>query len=305
MAEITVHLFGSFEVQRGEDGLADLPGGKVQELLCYLLLHREQVQARETLASVLWPDCTTVKSKKYLRQALWQLQMTLDSVFEERKVNILTVDSGSICMDGRELVAVDVNMFEKACAQAKGLSGEQLDQADAEGLRQAVQLYRGDLLEGWYQDWCLYERERLQSCYLSILGKLMSYCQRLHDYHHGLEYGERILRLDRAYEYAHQQLMRLHYQSGNRTAALRQYARCKAALQEELDIQPSQLTQELYEQIRTDQAEIPSQLPTNFVPEDPRPPKTLGHLNNLLQFVNKVEIQIRKEIQAVKQSSQA
>jgi len=40
-------------------------------------------------------------------------------------------------------------------------------------LQEAVRLSYADLLEGWYQDWCLYERERLQNIYLLILDKLM------------------------------------------------------------------------------------------------------------------------------------
>ena len=37
-------------------------------------------------------------------------------------------------------------------------------------------VYRGDLLEGCYQDWCLFERERLQNAYLAMLDKLMVRC---------------------------------------------------------------------------------------------------------------------------------
>ena len=35
-------------------------------------------------------------------------------------------------------------------------------------------LYRGDLLTGWYQDWCLIERERYQCMFVSLLDKLMA-----------------------------------------------------------------------------------------------------------------------------------
>jgi hypothetical protein len=41
------------------------------ELFCYLLLHRNKPHPRELLATVFWPECTTVQSRKCLRQALW------------------------------------------------------------------------------------------------------------------------------------------------------------------------------------------------------------------------------------------
>jgi DNA-binding SARP family transcriptional activator len=71
---LSVCLFGKFSVHDDGRELDRLPGGKPIELFCYLLLQRERPHSREVLASLLWGDCTTSQSKKYLRQALWQLQ---------------------------------------------------------------------------------------------------------------------------------------------------------------------------------------------------------------------------------------
>jgi hypothetical protein len=46
--------------------------------------------------------------------------------------------------------------------------------------------------------------------------------------------------------------MRLRYLAGDRTGALRQFERCAAALDSELDVLPSRATVHLYEQIRGD-----------------------------------------------------
>ena len=46
--------------------------------------------------------------------------------------------------------------------------------------------------------------------------------------------------------------MRLHYLSGDRTTALREYARCVQALKREFDLPPMQATVALYEQIRAE-----------------------------------------------------
>jgi DNA-binding SARP family transcriptional activator len=107
-------------------------------------------------------------------------------------------------------------------------------------------------LEGWYQDWCIYERERFQHMHLAMLDKLIDHCEAHHDYETGISYGTLVLRYDRARERTHRRLMRLHYLAGNRTEALRQYLRCAAALREELDVRPATSTMLLYEQIRAD-----------------------------------------------------
>src|SRR5213079_1788756 len=76
-AMVTVRLFGRLEITRDRQALYEIPGGKTQELLSYLLLYRRRVHARETLAALLWPDGEASKAKKYLRQVLWQLQLAL------------------------------------------------------------------------------------------------------------------------------------------------------------------------------------------------------------------------------------
>src|SRR6185436_8118355 len=120
----------------------------------------------------------------------------------------------------------------------------------------AVEFYRGDLLEGCYQDWCLYERELLQNKYLPILDKLLGYCLVHQEFDAGQRYGGLILRYDRARERTHQLLMRLHFLAGDRTGALRQYERCVVALREELGVQPDRRTVALYEEIRGSQGNV-------------------------------------------------
>ena len=63
---------------------------------------------------------------------------------------------------------------ERAFQNARGIPGENLEALQAEDLKQAVAVYQGELLQGWYQDWCLCERERFRDMYLAMLDKLMA-----------------------------------------------------------------------------------------------------------------------------------
>ena len=251
MSCLRVRLFGKLSVTRDGQNLDGLTSCKVQELLCYLLLHRDRVHSREALAGLLWADCSTPQPKKYLRQALWQLQAALSPPGDPPDARTLTVESASVRLDSSVGVWLDIAVFEQACQLMRGVPSDQIDAARASALREAAELYQGHLLEGWYQDWCLYERERLQDMYLAMLDKLMDYCVAQRDYESAVTYGARILRCDRARECTHQRLMRLQYLAGDRGAALRQYQRCVAALNEELSVEPAEGTVALYEDIRT------------------------------------------------------
>jgi DNA-binding SARP family transcriptional activator len=98
----------------------------------------------------------------------------------------------------------------------------------------------------------LYERERLRTIYLIMLGKLMAYCEEYQEYESGLTYGHHILCCEPAHERTHRKMMRLYYLSGDRTAALRQYQRCVTTLRRELDVAPTHSTTKLYDQIKLD-----------------------------------------------------
>ncbi len=251
MNTLRIWLFGKFQAECGDRMMTNTCPHRAQELLCYLLLYRDQPHHREALTGLLCNDCPDAQSKKSLRQALWQLQTIFES--HVRPIHsLLLVEPEWICLNQSTDLWLDIATFEQAFAPVQGIGGEQLDRQQYAMVQKAVELYRGDLLEGWYQDWCLYQRERLQNIYLAMLDKLMVYCEVHHQYEQGIAYGALVLRCDRAHERTHLRLMRLHYLSGDRASALRQYDRCASALQEELNVPPAKRTTQLYEQIRSD-----------------------------------------------------
>src|SRR4051812_16653142 len=190
MSPLTFRLFGKFSVQRNEKLVTGLDACKLQELIGYLLIFRNSPHPRESLATLLWGDSSTTQSKKYLRQALWQLQSALIPQGRRgERFRILSVEADSISLNPQADVWLDVAVFEQVFAVVREIEGQHLEPALAQTVEDAVQLYRGDLLEGWYQDWCLCERERLQSHYLIMLDKLLSYCEASYRYETGLAHG--------------------------------------------------------------------------------------------------------------------
>jgi DNA-binding SARP family transcriptional activator len=181
------------------------------------------------------------------------------------------------------------------------MRGRELDEAAARTLKDAVQLYTADLLESWYQEWCLCERQRLQDMYHTMLDKLMDYCEAHLDYETGVLYGTRILRLDPAQERTHRRLMRLHYLGGDRTAALRQYQLCERALRENLNVKPAQRTVALYEQIRADQLEhlAPTPLDEGASKTVPQPAEIVADLKHYGTILADLQRRIYMDIQAL------
>jgi DNA-binding SARP family transcriptional activator len=304
MSKLQFRLFGKFAASDGDDALKGLEATKDQELLSYLLIHRNQHHSREALAGLLWSENSTERSKKYLRQALWHLQAVFESGSAAGEKTIL-VEHDWLKLNPTNRPWCDVAEFEDAFAASEGIAGNQLNDTLASTLKKAVALYHDDLLAGWYHDWILFDRERLQNRYLIMLDKLLGYsCQRC-EYEAGQTYGEMILRHDPAHERTHRQLMGLYYAAGDRTGALRQYDRCVAALKQELEIAPERRTIGLYERIRSDQmsdAGAMEYLPSTGFNANSSQTDIVRHLKVLQKLLTAVQRRIQRDITAIEVS---
>lgn len=247
MSTLNAALFGKPTFEPRIYGSGSGEPAKAQELLCYLLLNRGRVYGREALAETLWAEQPAQRARQYLRKTIWQLQAAFHGVDAPPA---LAIEDDDICLSDEADVWVDVADFEACCAAVRGVNGRDLSTDRAEGLRRAVALHTGELLQGWYQEWCLLERERLELLYLGALDKLVVYCESRGEIEAGVQYALDILREDQAHERSHRALMRMYYRAGDRTAALRQYERCVTALRGELDVAPAARTRDLYERMR-------------------------------------------------------
>jgi DNA-binding SARP family transcriptional activator len=246
---LEVYLFGRMRIER--DG-RPFPGptcAKARELLAYLLLHRHRSHRREAIAERLWGDGVSAEPRKTLRQALWQLQ----SMLAEGCPNLLEADGGDwIKVDPAASVWLDVSVFESVWRELEAVPAREVTPSAVGRAKEALALYRGELLEGSSWSWCVFERARLRDMFLALGDVAMSGCLTANQRSAGVRLGFEILSHDPAREATHRSLMRLHALSGDRTAALRQFDRCVVALREELGVPPSRSTRELAESIRED-----------------------------------------------------
>ena len=296
--KVSVRMFGKFCVQREDGSPIIFESRKALNLFGYLLIYRHQPHTREALAEANWGDGSTARSKKYLRQALWQVQSALPLKDDLDCTSILITEPEWVQLNPEAPLWLDVAEFEQACALAQGTSISALSPQDYLQLKKASELYQGDLLDGWYDDWCLFERERLQNMCVGLFDKLMGYCELNNHYKEALEYGNQILRLDVAHERTHCRMLRIYYLSGERTAALRQYDRCVAALRDELGVKPARETIELYERIRNDQEaeRLPLLEPA---PEALSNTVLIQRLDQLKQMMVTFQDQVLAEINAI------
>ena len=226
---LEIHLLGSVQVWDGGKLLPPFPTQRSRELFASLAARPNHPQPRATLAGLLWPEKTEDKARASLNTELWRVRQALGAADKNLELT-------------RETVALNLPVEQVDIHRFRALA----KRGDVESLQQAVELYRGEFLEGCYSDWCLLEREQLGDLLRLALEGLLRYHESRGELTEAISFAKRLNSYDPLREEMHRALMRLYAALGDRPAALAQYQSCKAILKRELNVAPMPETETLF-----------------------------------------------------------
>lgn len=138
---------------------------KTAALLAFLALHPERVHPREELCAYLWPDADLSVGRNRLKQALASLRRMMEPP-GTMPGSVLTADRFALRLCPATFES-DVGAFDSA--------------ARAGQWERARELWRGELLPGFYEEPILLERERLNALYARVQQKQDRSAQTLSD----------------------------------------------------------------------------------------------------------------------------
>lgn len=211
MAQSRLCVLGKFALELGQVVVPSLATQKARSLLAYLITHRQSDVGRERLLEVLWPEIDPERAKGGLRSALWSIRRAIrDAGFEPD--DCLSANRSVIRWHAQ--TELDAETF---MALARSEDPQQLDKALA--------LYKGDYLEGDYEEWAVAERARLSTAYESVLSRLV----RIAGSH---EAAQLLVGLNPYDEPAYMVLIKAELSAGRVVAAEALGERCERALAE-------------------------------------------------------------------------
>lgn len=248
MVTLRMSLLGVMRVSQGAEPVEDKMHRAVKGLLAYIVLFR-RVHSREVLLDLFWGEYSEDRARKCLNTALWRLRKVLEPEDVPRGTYLITTSMGKIGFNRQSNYCLDVAEFENHTQKALAKPYNALTTGEARTLEDVLNLYSGNLLEGFFDDWVLRERERLYSLELRGLAHLLKYQRHQKDYEKALACGQKILDLDPLREEIHREMMRLHAANRQRTMAVRQYETCCRILDDELSVGPMEETRMLHDQI--------------------------------------------------------
>ncbi len=228
-----ITLFGSFQVHH-QNRLINFARRKSESLLAYLALHPGP-QPREKLAGLFWGDSSDEDARRALRVVLTDLRKNLGE-------EAFTGERDALGLNPAIVAELDAQAFASLLRKPESASNQEIETALA--------LYRGDLLEGMYDEWLLPHREHFSVTWLAAALLLIERQRAEGDYARAIQGSRSLLQREPANEKAHQHLIFCLAASGEREAALQQVEACRAALQRHLGVELSAETLALLSQIQ-------------------------------------------------------
>jgi predicted ATPase/DNA-binding SARP family transcriptional activator len=255
MSRLKLSFLGTFQASLDERALTSFESNKARALLAYLAVEAERPHSRQALAALLWPDWTQQKALYYLRNTLSDLRRMLGD--RQATSPFLLVSHDTLQFNLASNYWLDVAEFQRLSnpSTPKGLA-DPWGFVNLEECEQAVSLYQVEFLEGLsvestpFEEWVLVKGELLHQLMLENLHRLTDFYLESASYEKAQKYAHKQVELEPWREEAYRQWMLALAKGGQRSEALAQYEACRSRLREELGVEPSAETQQLYKHIR-------------------------------------------------------
>lgn len=223
----------------------DLGGRQPRLVFAYLATHLDTPVSHEVLARHLWPEGTPTTWPAALRGIVTRVRRFLQQAGIDD--GALTGADGCYVLQLPPPTVVDVELAVRAAILGEG-SRSDADQARPH-LLTALDVTSREFLPGVTGLWVDDQREALRATRLRALRAMAQIHLDQGDHDRALRAARDAMKLAPSREETWRLLIRVLDASGERAEALRTYEQCRAALADELGVDPSPPTTELYLQL--------------------------------------------------------
>lgn len=243
-----VTLLDRFKIE-GPGGVVDEGAWTTQKsmlLFAYLATRAGRPVSDSALTGAFWPDHEEERARGSLRNAIYQVRQTVSPaagsdlrIDRNRRSRAITLS---------QPIVLDVDVFERGVAEAAALFEEGLAAAALERLTSVLPVYRGELLEGFDDEWIVTRRAQLADQHLRAMHISIACRLALGDACGAEQTARYALTLDDLREELHGGLISALVQQGRRGEAVRHYLDTVAHYKREIGVTPSTL-HDIYDQL--------------------------------------------------------
>jgi DNA-binding SARP family transcriptional activator len=261
MGDLSLTLLGPPAVRHGDHVLL-FSTRKELALLIYLAVEGG-VHSRQKLSEQFWSERDARHGRAALRITLLHLRHLLGEDANVSPVPHLLIKRDTLGLDPTSALELDLHILHEACTAARASTHTTLTMPEAAHrslltrLQRAISLPRGEFLEGFslhdapaFDDWVRFQREYWHLCVNEVFDRLSQIQFEAGELEDAIETVSRWLALSPLHEDAYRRLMRLHFATGDRVAALHAYDTCRTRLSTGMQTEPTPETVALASRIR-------------------------------------------------------
>lgn len=242
--KVKIHLLGPFQILSEDHTIPGVSSSYMQSFIAYLAVNDRYPIPRVTLAAELWPNTGHDQACASLRKLIFKFKHDLP-----QGADYLETDHRSCHLSINDSLEVDLHDFLTCLDRAA--RARSLGQADAEiaELKQALNLFQGDLAPDCDSEWIRIEREGIRSKYIEALTRITDLLMELGRVGDAVAYAITWISTDPLNERACLRLMHLYASQTDRAAAILTYQQSATLLERDLGIEPSDELKQYYDSL--------------------------------------------------------
>jgi two-component SAPR family response regulator/tetratricopeptide (TPR) repeat protein len=249
--DLTVRLFGAVEIFR-DPARAFKPDAwvtrRARDILCFIASRRHRRASKDTIIDTFWGEADFGSVEKNFHPTISHIRKALNSN-QPLKQNFLLYRDGDYQLNPEFSYRIDTEEFDRLAAEGDAARRAREQDAFVKSYETAAELYRGEFMQGSYDEWAEEQRSYYREQYLRLLEILAQVAQKADDWPRSMNLSQRILREDPFREDVHCHLMRAHAAQGNRVAVREQFETLRKLLRKELGVEPAAETQRVYKEL--------------------------------------------------------
>jgi DNA-binding SARP family transcriptional activator len=251
VTDLTINMLGPVEIFR--DPTRSLAADawttkRARDILCFIASRRHRRASKDTIIDTFWGEADFEAVEKNFHPTVSHIRKALNSN-QPLKQNFLLYRDGDYQLSPNFSYYIDTEEFDRLVAEGEtARRAREFDRCIA-SYEAAIAIYRGDFMQGSYDDWVEEQRSYYREQHLRMLEALAAVAQKTEDWTRSLQLAQEILRNDPFREDVHCMMMRAHAGQGNRHAVKDQYQTLSKLLKKELGVEPAAETQKVYREL--------------------------------------------------------
>ncbi|HMF55820.1 MAG TPA: BTAD domain-containing putative transcriptional regulator [Pyrinomonadaceae bacterium] len=251
ITDLTINMLGPVKISR--DPARPLAADawvtkRARDILCFIASRRHRRASKDSIIDMFWGETDFEAIEKNFHPTISHIRKALNSN-QALKQNFLLYRDGDYQLNPEFSYRIDIEEFDRLVMEGEQARRSREFARCIEFYEKAIAFYRGEFMQGSYDEWAEEQRSYYREKHLQMLEALTAVAQSAEEWTRSLQLAHEILRDDPFREDIHCMIMRAHAALGNRMAVKEQYESLRRLLKKDLGVEPVAETQKVYREL--------------------------------------------------------